>query len=96
MQRQAIRRKVVEARVPGDKGVMEETIFSLKLGEPQYNIFVGFFNDELKTIEVSAFDKHTNDEVGRLVLRDLKEVNAFMNGVFSQFIQGTAVEKEKQ
>lgn len=96
MQRKIIRRKVVEAYEPNDKWKTPHVeperlpeLEELDLDEPKYNIGVMFYNDDVVTVEIVAYDKATNEEVGRLLCRNIEDINAFMSGAYCHFAETT-------
>ena len=92
MQRTINTRKVVEAYEADDMkkkphvdteqlNHMEE----LELDEPKYSIGVFFYNDGDKTVEIVGYDKESHEEIGRLLCRNVDDINTFMSGAFSLF-----------
>ena len=92
MQKQMSQRKIIEAyetkdiwKMPHVERERLRDLEEIDLDEPKYNMGVMFFNDDMKTLEIIAYDKNSNQEVGRLLCRTVEDVNAFMSGAFCYF-----------
>ena len=95
MQRKIKERKVVEAyegdmkKTPhvSDKRQLE-SMEELDLEEPKYTIGAMFYNDKgNQTLEIVAYEIGTDKEVGRLLCRNIEDINTFMSGAYCLFAE---------
>ena len=103
MQRKIKERIVVEAykddmkKKPhvSDKRQLE-CMEELDLDKPKYTIGAMFYNDEgNQTLEIVAYEIGTDHEAGRLLCRNIEDINTFMSGAYCLFAESEEADNQK-